>query len=107
MIVQNRISPVVLKAATDLLSPFVPELSPRALVDALKSHNSAIAPSASFAKPLSRKEAACLLGVSLPTINRLLNRGDLKRIRVTPGVVRIDAASVHTLLNGNDSDIEA
>ena len=52
-------------------------------------------------KPLTRFEVAELLGVSLPTVNRMMNDGRLQKIKLTPhGSARITPASVRTILYG-------
>lgn len=98
MQVQNRIPPAVLAAAAGMLQPFIPELSPQSLVAALKEFGDRKAVSGAPEKPMTRQEAAALLSVTLNTINRYLNRGTLRRIRLGPRAVRIDPASVRTLL---------
>ena len=104
MKIQTKITPNVIQAAVGLLAPYVPEISPTALVEALRDYGSTKA--ATPEKPLTRKEAAEILGVSLPTINRLLNAGTLRRIRITPAAVRVDPASVRALLNGTATAAE-
>jgi len=108
MRVANKINPSIIAAATGMLQPFVPELSPQTLVKALEEYRATDTANASpFTKPITRKEAAELLDVSLPTINRLLNQGRLQRIKITAGCVRIDSASVKALLQpANDVEVE-
>lgn len=103
MQIRQRINPAILAAATGMLQPFVPELTPQRLLAALKTQDEglpAIPAAAIPEKPLSRKEAAALLAVSLNTVNRYMNTGLLRRIKIGPRVVRIDPASVRELLNG-------
>ena len=101
MKISTRINPSILAAATGMLQQFIPELSPSALVDALKAYGGeSDTVKQNLVAPLSRRDAAGILGVSLPTINRLLNSGKLRRIRITPGVVRVDPESVRMLLDG-------
>lgn len=98
MKITKQISPAVLAAATGMLQPFIPELSPQSLVAALKNHETGKPSTVIAEKPLTRHEAAELLSVSVNTINRYMNMGTLRRIRLTPRTVRIDPASVRTLL---------
>ena len=103
MKIQNKITPAVIQAAVAMLSPYVPEISPQSLIQALRDYGTN---AATFDKPLTRKEAAAVLGVSLPTINRLLNAGTLRRIRITPAAVKVDPASVRALLNNSTETVE-
>ena len=103
MKIQNKISPAVIQAAVALLSPYVPEISPQGLVQALSDYGTK---AATIEKPLTRKEAAEILGVSLPTINRLLNTGTLRRIRITSASVKVDPASVRALLANASDNVE-
>ncbi len=105
MEVQNRITPAVITAATSLLQPYCPDLTPRSLISALKEwtaepdHKKKITPS--IEKPMTRFEVAELLGVSLPTINRMMNDGRLQKIKLTEhGTARISPASVRAFLYG-------
>lgn len=98
MKIQTKITQTVIQAAVALLSPYVPEISPQTLIQALSDYGTS--KTATIEKPLTRKEAAEILGVSLPTINRLLNAGTLRRIRITSAAVKVDPASVRALLNG-------
>lgn len=103
MKIQTKITPTVIQAAVAMLSPYVPEISPQSLIQALSDYGTK---SATIEKPLTRKEAAEILGVSLPTINRLLNAGTLRRIRITPAAVKVDPASVRALLNNSADSVE-
>ncbi len=99
MQVQNRITPAVILAATQLLQPYCPDLNPRNLIAALKAWE--VNPKPVIEKPLTRFEVAELLGVSLPTLNRMMNDGRLQKIKLTPhGSARIDPASVRAFLYG-------
>ena len=101
MKLDNRISPAIIEAAAGMLQPYCPELSPQSLLAAIREYGSfekAIAPNPPK-RLLTRKEAALLLGISLPTLNRMCNAGTLRRIYVTKGTVKIDPASVDAILN--------
>lgn len=98
MQLRNSISPQVLSAATALLQPYAPELSPRSLVKALQSYDGEANP-ARLDKPMTRHEAATLLSVSLNSINRYMKEGRLKRLQISKRLVRIDPVSVQALLN--------
>ena len=100
MQIANRITPAVIQAATAMLSPYVPEISPTGLVAALRAYSVTGENKTTAEKPLTRKEVAELLGLSIQTINRMLNRGTLKRIHVGERAVRIDRKSVRAILEG-------
>ena len=83
MKITQKIPPAVIQAATAMLSPIVPEPERK-----------------EYVKPYTRQEVCDLLGVSLPTVHRMVNRGVLRRIKVGIRTVRIDPKSVQELLDG-------
>lgn len=107
MKVTTKINPAILGAAAGMLQPYIPELSPQTLLNALKEYGAATEPAAqkptaaAITKPLTRRQAADFLGVHVQTINRYMNSGLLHRVKVGPRLVRIDPASVRTLLENN------
>lgn len=103
MQIANRITPAVIQAATAMLSPYVPEISPTGLVAALREYRGTEAKEQTQ-RPYSRAEVADLLGMSLQTVNRFLNSGRLKRIHVGPRMVRISPESVRDLLEGKTQE---
>ena len=101
----TKISPEILNAATAVLSPYIPGLTAIELNKALETYNEGketAAPKQSSRpeKPYTRQEASDLLGVSLPTIDRYMANGTLKRIRYSAHSVRITPESVHNLMAG-------
>lgn len=100
----TKISPEILNAATAVLSPYIPGLSASVLMKALETYNEDKEPivqkSSRPEKPYTRQEAAELLGVALPTIDRYMANGTLKRIRYSTHSVRITPESVHNLMEG-------
>lgn len=109
MQILKKITPEVIQATTAMLSPYIPEISPTALIKALADYQtSGIADTAkSFERPLTREETGEILGLSMPTINRLLNRGILRRIKISRKAVRVDPGSVRELLeNGNEMPLQ-
>ena len=105
MNIATPIAPQVLNAAAAMLSVNIPDLTPGVLLDALKSYNGSSvsaehSSSAHPEPPYSRKEAAKFLDVSLPTIDRYLATGLLKRVRITAHTVRIAPESVRALIEG-------
>ena len=92
-----------LNAATAVLSPYVLGLSAAELLKALESFNEEGEASASKQnsrpqKPYTRKEAAEMLGVSIPSIDRYMADGRLTRVRYSARAIRISAESVHKLM---------
>lgn len=92
-----------LNAATAVLSPYVLGLSAAELLKALESFNEEGEASASKQnsrpqKPYTRKGAAEVLGVSVPTIDRYMADGRLTRVRYSARAIRISAESVHKLM---------
>ena len=105
MNISTRISPQIINAAVALLSASIPELSAAKLMDALKTYDGGGSAHAERPeRPYTRKEAAQLLGVSLPTIDRYMASGRLKRVRFSAHAVRIAPESVRALLDGSGDD---
>ena len=101
MQITNRITPAVIQAATAMLSPYVPEISPQSLIAALRAYKIGESPRGrQQEKPYTRKEVADLLGLSVQTVYRMMKTGRLRRIQVGLRAVRIDPASVKLLLDG-------
>ena len=100
----NNIPSEILNAATAVLLPYIPDLSATVLMKALETYNedkeAAAKQSSRPEKPYTRQEAAELLGVALPTIDRYMANGTLKRIRYSAHSVRITQESVHNLMEG-------
>ena len=102
MIIASPISPQVLNGITAMLQANIPGLTSVQLLDALKCYSGADALAghampAHPEPPYTRKAAAALLDVSLPTIDRYLAAGLLKRVRITP-------ESVRALIEGGTKD---
>ena len=104
MKLKDTIPTSVLTAATGLLQPFAPDLSPSSLVRAIRAYQidgtTTTATNGKSERPMTRKEVAALLNCTLQTVSRYMNDGKIRRIRLSPTSVRIDAASVHDFLNG-------
>ena len=103
MKIRSSISTETLNAATAVLSPYVLGLSAAELLKALESFNEEGEASASKQnsrpqKPYTRKEAAEMLGVSIPSIDRYMADGRLTRVRYSARAIRISAESVHKLM---------
>lgn len=91
---KNIIPAALLEAAVKVLQVAAPDLTADALSAALRdarTGNETRTPE----KPLSRKQAADFLGVSVSTVHRMMKRGQLKAVHAGPRIVRIAAASVY------------
>ena len=95
-------SPEITSAAATMLSPYFPGLTPAILIGALETYN----PNAKSdkdarpKKPLTRKEAANALGISVQSVDRYLNAGRLTRVQYSARAIRISADSVYNLMRG-------
>lgn len=100
MNIRSTIPQALLNAATTMLQPYTPELSPQTFVAALKSYDNGKPAAAVAEKPLTRQETAALLGVSLNSVNRYVNEGRLRATKISKRLVRIDPQSIRDMLNG-------
>lgn len=103
MKINKSLSTETLNAATAVLSPYVLGLSAAELLKALESYNEEGEASVSKQnsrpqKPYTRKEAAEVLGISIPSVDRYLASGHLTRVRYSARAIRISAESVHKLM---------
>ncbi len=101
MKIKSTIPPATLNACTALLAPHVPDLSAASLEAALRNHTEGQAAPVTETRPLTRRQAAEMLQMHVSSINRLLNNGTLRRLKITGRSVRIDRASVEAMLAGN------
>ena len=95
MQVTKNINPSIVAAASGMLSPFVPELTPSNLIDALSAYGKDSKPQE---KPMTINQVADLAQTSRMTICRLIKRGELPAFRVGKRSVRISHADVESLL---------
>ena len=105
----SKIAPEILMASVAMLSPSVPGLTMDNILAALKSNNGPDASgehavAAHLEPPYTRKGVADFLRGSLPTIERYLAAGFLKRVRITAHTVRITSESVRVLIKGGTKD---
>ncbi len=99
------VPPEIVAAAVTMLSTCIPGLTPAALLNALENinhPNASLDKDARPQKPYTRKGAAEMLGVSVPTVDRYMATGRLTRVRYSPRAIRISADSVHALMNGGE-----
>ena len=100
----NNAPPELVSAAANLLSPYFSGLTPAILTCALETYN----PNATSdkdsrpKKPLTRKEAADALGVSIQSVDRYLNAGLLTRVKYSARAIRISADSVYNMMKGGE-----
>ena len=101
----TRIPSEILNAATAVLSPYFQDLTPEVLLKALETYNKdkeevpANQPQRPE-KPFKREEVAEMLGLSIPTIDRYMASGKLRRIRYSSHEVRITPDSVYNMMRG-------
>lgn len=99
----HPIPPVVLKTAVNVLQPYLPGLSAEILLDAIRTTKTG--KPVQTEKPLTRRECAEMLSVSVNSVNRYVKNGRLKAVNISPRLVRIDPESVRNLLaNGVPED---
>ena len=104
----KRIVPeATLDAAVAVLRPYVPELTATELVEALRNRNKPAPAASTIRKPLTRKQVAEILGVSLATVNRMMRRGALRAFKISLRSTRIDPKSVENLLAAPAAELEA
>lgn len=90
-------------ALMTIMPKYVPEITPTKLVSALRTYDPELAAASGageIQKPMSKKEVAALLGIALPTVDRLLADGRLRKIDTGVRRVRIDRQSVTDYLKG-------
>ena len=100
-----HVPPEIVTAAAAMLSTCIPELTPATLQMALEKINTLNATSDKDArpkKPLTRKEAAKELGVSVQSVDRYLATGRLTRVQYSPRAIRISAESVYNMMKGGE-----
>ena len=83
-------------AAAAVLHPYYPGLSPEGLIEALKHYNDT--PKTTKMKPLTRRQVAEILQISMASVNRRMKDGTLRAYKISPRLVRIDPTSVEALM---------
>ena len=86
MEILNTIPKFAIKVATVALDEFVPDLTPTKLIAAIRSYDEGPRVTMTYS------EACKQLGISIPTLIKLCDKGELKRLRVG-GKVFIDRES--------------
>lgn len=91
----------IILATVGLMLPYIPGITSENLKKALETinnPNTADEKDSRPQKPYTRKEAAEMLGVSIPSIDRYMASGLLTRVRYSARAIRISADSVHKLM---------
>ena len=99
----NSVPQGIILATVGLLLPYIPNITSNNLQKALETINcpeTTPEKDPRPQKPYTRKGAAEMLGVSIPTIDRYMANGTLKRIRYSAHSVQITPESVHNLMEG-------
>ena len=102
---KSNVPSEILNAAIAVLSPYIPGLSATVLMKALETYNEDKMDAAPKLpqrpeKPFKREEVAEMLGLSIPTIDRYMASGKLRRIRYSSHEVRITPDSVYNMMRG-------
>ena len=95
----SKVPKALIDAVTLMLKPYVPELTATVLVESLK-HREPTPAAPTFRRPMTRREAAEFLQVSLASINRYAKAGTLRAYKISKRLVRIDPRSLEALLQG-------
>lgn len=101
MQIEKTLNPDILAGAVALLQRHVPDLTPTALVNAIRNFDTEARPhmnTSTMEKPLSRKEAADLLGISLVTLDKMIRNQTLAAVRIGRHV-RIPAEVVRNAIS--------
>ena len=102
MQIEKSLNQDVLVGAVALLQRHVPDLTPTTLVNAIRNFDTEGKPhTAEIEKPLSRKEAADLLRVSLVTLDKFIRTGALPSVKIGRHV-RIPANAVRDAITGKE-----
>jgi excisionase family DNA binding protein len=102
MEVSKTIKPEILAAATGILQPYCPGLSPTDLVQAITNHRSEPTKTNVLKPAVTYAEFAKLAGISLPTVHRMVARGELQKLKIGLRSVRIPYAAVEAMLRGTE-----
>ena len=98
-----HVPPEIITAAAGMLSRYISWLTPDALTKALENYTPNTETEKETRpplKPFTRKEAAKMLGISVSSTSRYLQKGLLTPVRYSARAVRISAESVYNLMKG-------
>ena len=103
---KRTVPEAILDAAVAVLKPYVPGLTATELIEALGNRNKTTTASPTLRKPLTRKQAAEILQVSIASVNCRMKDGTLRWFKISPRLVRIDPISVEELLQAQTTPAE-
>jgi len=95
-----KINPQVLAAAVAVLRTANPEITAAALEQALDAPPPVAASPSAPRRMFTLGEFAKLIGVSLPTVFRMMKSGELQTVKIGQRNTRITAAEVDRYVNG-------
>jgi len=98
MTLKDNVPAAILTATTGMLQPYAPEITPTALVEALKAYNGTT-PENLNSSFMTREEAAVLLKVTKKTVDNWISEGVLEGRKIGKRFIRIPYASMQRLLN--------
>ena len=93
----------ILTAATAILQPYYPDISPKTLIEALAQYNECRTPQEKY---YTRREVAELFCVYVVTIDNWILDGLLQAYKVGKRYIRIPASSVEKLLESGKVKID-
>lgn len=97
MTLKDNVPSAILTATAGMLQPYAPEITPTALVEALKAYNGST-PEAINSSFMTREEAAALFKVTKKTIDNWISEGVLEGRKIGKRFIRIPYASIQPLL---------
>ena len=102
MRVEKTLNQDVLAGAVAMLQRHVPDLTPTSLVNALTNYGEEVKRPAPMGKPLTRREAAELLSLSLVSLDKLIKAGRLHASRIGRRVL-IDAEAIRNIMREGEA----
>ena len=108
---REKIGMDTMQAFAVALQPAVPGLTGETLLKAIENYEprkegEGQDEDSSLKRPMRIKDTADFLGVSIPTVQRLLNKGMLRRVKLSSRLVMVDGESIRSLLKGRMDKIE-
>ena len=107
---KEKIQPEILNGFATALSTAVPGITGSTLLKAIENfapdengEAKGIPPKDALVRPMTIKEAAQFLKMSVATIHRLMRKGLLRRIRLSSKLVRVDGKSIRQLLETKEA----
>ena len=105
MKISSTIPKPLISAVLTLLAPFIKDLTPTNLINALQEYDNdkKTETETSLQRPYKISETMAILQLSKPSIYKLIRAGELTRIKIG-SATRITAASVEKLINSGDTE---